>query len=126
MTLRRRSNSHSATTHDQGRSTPSFLVSKEHYQSCYQETPGGRSRLAKEQAAPARVGDDNEKQDVADGAAVTRKKSVLREPSEWTVIQEIAEPDSSHRIEDVEEEHDQLVEDEEYELRDEMEAADVV
>ena len=39
------------------------------------------------------------------------------------MIQEIAEPDSSDRIEDVEDEHDQLVEDEEYELR---EAANVV
>ena len=43
------------------------------------------------------------------------------------MIQEIAEPDSSDRVEEeVEEEHDQLVEeDEQYELRDEMEAAEV-
>lgn len=62
---------------------------------------------------------------VPDGAAVTRKKSVLRESSGWTVIQEIAEPDGSHRIEEEVEEYDQLVEDEEYELRDEMEAEEV-
>jgi hypothetical protein len=92
----------------------------EYYQSCHQETPGGRSHLAKEQAAPAYVGDDDEKQDVADGATVTRKKSVLRESSGWTVIQEIAEPDSSDRIEEeVEEEYNQLVEDEEYQLSNE-------
>jgi hypothetical protein len=87
--------------------------------------PGGRSHLAKEQAAVTHVGDGDEKEEVG-GAVVTRKKSVLRESSGWTVIQEIAEPDSSDRIEEeVEEEHDQLVEDEEYGLRDEMEAAEV-
>ena len=62
---------------------------------------------------------------VPDDAAVTRKKSVLRESSGWTVIQEIAEPDCSHRTEEEVEEYDQLVEDEEYELRDEMEAEEV-
>ena len=89
--------------------------------------PGGRSHLAKdpEQAAAAHVGDGDEKEEV-EGTVVIRRKSVLRESSGWTVIQEMAEPDSSDRIEEeVEEEHDQLVEDEEYELRDEMEAAEV-
>ena len=87
--------------------------------------PGGRSHLAKEQAAAAHVGDGDEKEEV-EGTVVIRRKSVLRESSGWTVIQEIAEPGSSDRIEEeVEEEHDQLVEDEEYELRDEMEAAEV-
>ena len=88
--------------------------------------PGGRSHLAKdpEQAAAPHVGDGDEKEEV-EGTVVIRRKSVLRESSGWTVIQEMAEPDSSDRIEEeVEEEHDQLVEDEEYELRDEMEAAE--
>ena len=84
--------------------------------------PGGSSRLAKEPAAAAHVGDDDEKEAVGNDATVTRRKSVLRESSGWTVIQEIADPDSSDKIE--EEEHDQLVEDEEYELRDEIEAAE--
>lgn len=78
----------------------------------------------------AAVRDGREQDDVdadAAGAAVTaRSKSVLGEASGWTVIREMAEPDSSDRVdEEVEEEHDQLVEDEECELREEMEAAEV-
>ena len=49
---------------------------------------------------------------------------VLRESFGWTVIQEIADPDSHDGIEEeAVEDHNQGVEDEEYELRDEMEAA---
>ena len=77
--------------------------------------PGSRSHLAKEQAATAHVGDDDAKEEVGMVPLLQEKKGdrVL-----WVNCDS-----RNSRIE--EEKHDQLVEDEEYELGDEMEAVEV-